>query len=83
MDANLLDLFEVPDDSDPRGAILRHAKEAATNPMLISTAYKDSQPNAVFDYTEEGDEEEDADLAYRTPGSGVPKKPKLDAYNPI
>ena len=75
--------MQVPDDSDPRGAILRHAKEAETNPLLISTAYKDSQPDPLFDLSVEGEDDDDEDSAYRTPGSGVPKKPKLDPYNPV
>lgn len=29
-----------PYEKDPRGAILRHAKEAAENPYWVDTAYK-------------------------------------------
>ena len=78
---NLALQLQVPDDSDPRGAILRHAKAAESDPKFITHAYKESQPDPVFH--NEDEEEEDDDLsAYRPPGSGT-KKQKLDAYNPL
>ena len=36
------------DHIDPRERILRHAKEAETNPYWIAPAYKKTQPEAVF-----------------------------------
>ena len=39
-------------DLDPRGAILRHAKEAEENPFYVAPAYKQTQPNAVFNLDE-------------------------------
>ncbi|XP_077980953.1 WD repeat-containing protein 70-like [Glandiceps talaboti] len=47
------------DDSNPREAILRHAKEAAENPFWVSPAYKETQPVPIFQEEEEEEEEED------------------------
>ncbi|XP_071952498.1 WD repeat-containing protein 70-like [Antedon mediterranea] len=44
------------DDSNPREAILKHAKEAAENPYWIAPAYAKSQPTPIFQ--EVSDEEE-------------------------
>ena len=37
---------------DPREAILKYAKEAEENPVFFG-AYKETQPNAIFDYSDE------------------------------
>merc|ERR1712154_711137 len=37
-----------PYENDPRGAILRHADDAAENPYWVDPAYKKSQPVPVF-----------------------------------
>ncbi|XP_056592963.1 WD repeat-containing protein 70 [Triplophysa dalaica] len=52
--------LDKSDDSNPREAILRHAKEAAENPFWIAPAYKKTQPKPVF-AEEEDEEEEDKD----------------------
>ncbi|XP_042197128.1 WD repeat-containing protein 70-like [Callorhinchus milii] len=52
--------LDKTDDSNPRAAILRHAKEAAENPYWVAPAYVRTQPNAVFAEPEpEEDEGED------------------------
>ncbi|PVD23599.1 hypothetical protein C0Q70_16871 [Pomacea canaliculata] len=49
-----------PYEKDPRGAILRHAKEAAENPYWVDTAYKKTQPVPVFQPPEpEKDDKDD------------------------
>ncbi|XP_053304091.1 WD repeat-containing protein 70 isoform X2 [Spea bombifrons] len=48
--------LDKTDDSNPREAILRHAKEAEENPYWVAPAYSKTQPNAVF---AEVDSEED------------------------
>ncbi|KAK6179715.1 hypothetical protein SNE40_012016 [Patella caerulea] len=49
-----------PHENDPRGAILRHAEEAETNPYWITPAYKKNQPVPVFREPEEEKKEEDS-----------------------
>ena len=49
------------DDSNPREAILRHAEEAAAAPQYVSHAYKETQPNTIFE-EEESSEDEDAHI---------------------
>ncbi|XP_054896591.1 WD repeat-containing protein 70 [Poeciliopsis prolifica] len=51
--------LDKTDDSNPREAILRHAKEASENPYWIAPAYKQTQPEPVF--AEESEEDEEAD----------------------
>ncbi|KAF6733215.1 WD repeat-containing protein 70 [Oryzias melastigma] len=51
--------LDKTDDSNPREAILRHAKEASENPYWVAPAYKQTQPEPVF--AEESDEDEEAD----------------------
>ncbi|KAG8599022.1 hypothetical protein GDO81_002849 [Engystomops pustulosus] len=48
--------LDKTDDSNPREAILRHAKDAADNPYWVAPAYSTTQPEAVF---AEVDSEED------------------------
>ncbi|KAJ3344231.1 hypothetical protein HDU93_000021 [Gonapodya sp. JEL0774] len=45
---------------DPREAFLKHAEEAANNPTFIAPAYKNTQPEPVFDFTALEDEEREA-----------------------
>uniref|UniRef100_H3CUI3 WD repeat-containing protein 70 n=1 Tax=Tetraodon nigroviridis TaxID=99883 RepID=H3CUI3_TETNG len=51
--------LDKTDDSNPRQAILRHAKEAAENPFWVAPAYKKTQPKPLF--AEESDEDEEAE----------------------
>uniref|UniRef100_A0A671L7C9 WD repeat-containing protein 70 n=1 Tax=Sinocyclocheilus anshuiensis TaxID=1608454 RepID=A0A671L7C9_9TELE len=51
--------LDKTDDSNPREAILRHAKEAAENPYWVAPAYKQTQPEPLF--AEEEEEEVDED----------------------
>ncbi|XP_076876885.1 WD repeat-containing protein 70 [Brachyhypopomus gauderio] len=51
--------LDKTDDSNPREAILRHAKDAADNPYWVAPAYKRTQPNPVF--AEDESEEEEGD----------------------
>lgn len=48
--------LDKTDDSNPREAILRHAKEASENPYWIAPAYTETQPEPVF--AEESEDEE-------------------------
>ncbi|KAK7479826.1 hypothetical protein BaRGS_00028906 [Batillaria attramentaria] len=50
-----------PYEKDPRGAILRHAKEAAENPYWIDNAYTKSQPVPIFQKPEDEKDEKDDD----------------------
>ncbi|RUS84256.1 hypothetical protein EGW08_008008 [Elysia chlorotica] len=50
-----------PYEKDPRGAILRHAKDAAENPYWIDPAYKKTQPQKVFRSPDEDKKEDDDD----------------------
>ncbi|ESP03611.1 hypothetical protein LOTGIDRAFT_224256 [Lottia gigantea] len=49
-----------PHENDPRGAILRHAEEAETNPYWITPAYKRNQPHPVFQEPDEEKKEDDS-----------------------
>ncbi|KAL7846532.1 hypothetical protein SRHO_G00215120 [Serrasalmus rhombeus] len=51
--------LDKTDDSNPREAILRHARDAAENPYWVAPAYKQTQPDPVF--AEEESEEDDDD----------------------
>ncbi|KAM8743860.1 WD repeat-containing protein 70 isoform 2-T2 [Acanthopagrus schlegelii] len=51
--------LDKTDDSNPREAILRHAKEASDNPYWVAPAYTVTQPEPVF--AEESEEDEEAD----------------------
>ncbi|XP_068430214.1 WD repeat-containing protein 70 [Clinocottus analis] len=51
--------LDKTDDSNPRQAILRHAKEASDNPYWVAPAYKQTQPVPVF--AEESDDDEEAE----------------------
>ena len=46
-------------ENDPRGAILRHAEEAAKNPYWVDPAYKKTQPNPVFQEPEKEKKDDD------------------------
>ncbi|XP_070195487.1 WD repeat-containing protein 70-like isoform X2 [Littorina saxatilis] len=50
-----------PYETDPRGAILRHAKEAEQNPYWIDTAYTKTQPVPIFQAPEQEKEKDDDD----------------------
>ncbi|XP_026153819.1 WD repeat-containing protein 70 isoform X2 [Mastacembelus armatus] len=50
--------LDITDDSNPREAILRHAKDALEKPYWIAPAYKKTQPDPLF--AEESDEDEEA-----------------------
>ncbi|XP_029371364.1 WD repeat-containing protein 70 isoform X2 [Echeneis naucrates] len=50
--------LDKTDDSNPREAILRHAKDASENPYWVAPAYKQTQPEPVF--AEESDEDEES-----------------------
>ncbi|CAJ1070589.1 WD repeat-containing protein 70 [Xyrichtys novacula] len=51
--------LDKTDDSNPREAILRHAKDASENPYWVAPAYTHTQPEPVF--AEESEEDEEAD----------------------
>uniref|UniRef100_A0A672GC48 WD repeat-containing protein 70 n=1 Tax=Salarias fasciatus TaxID=181472 RepID=A0A672GC48_SALFA len=51
--------LDKTDDSNPREAILRHAKEAMENPYWVAPAYKKTQPEPMF--AEESEEDEEAE----------------------
>ncbi|XP_060698136.1 WD repeat-containing protein 70 isoform X2 [Hemiscyllium ocellatum] len=51
--------LDKTDDSNPREAILRHAKEAEQNPYWVAPAYVKTQPHAVFAAPETEEEMED------------------------
>ncbi|XP_076614029.1 WD repeat-containing protein 70 [Chaetodon auriga] len=51
--------LDKTDDSNPRAAILRHAKEALENPYWVAPAYTQTQPEPVF--AEESEEDEEAE----------------------
>lgn len=44
-------------DKDPRGAILRHAKEAESDPFWVAPAYQATQPKPIFQKNVESDED--------------------------
>ncbi|XP_019387524.1 PREDICTED: WD repeat-containing protein 70 [Crocodylus porosus] len=51
--------LDKTDDSNPREAILRHAKEAEENPYWVAPAYSKTQPKTVFAEVEEEEDETD------------------------
>ncbi|XP_051875813.1 WD repeat-containing protein 70 [Pristis pectinata] len=51
--------LDKTDDSNPREAILRHAKDAEQNPYWVAPAYVKTQPHAVFADVESEEELED------------------------
>ncbi|CAL8321796.1 unnamed protein product [Lota lota] len=51
--------LDKTDDSNPREAILRHAKEASENPYWVAPAYSKTQPETLF--AEDSEEDEEAD----------------------
>ncbi|XP_069740693.1 WD repeat-containing protein 70 isoform X2 [Narcine bancroftii] len=51
--------LDKTDDSNPREAILRHAKDAEQNPYWVAPAYVKTQPHAVFAATESDEEQQD------------------------
>uniref|UniRef100_A0A3B3Q5B9 WD repeat-containing protein 70 n=1 Tax=Paramormyrops kingsleyae TaxID=1676925 RepID=A0A3B3Q5B9_9TELE len=51
--------LDKTDDSNPREAILRHAKAATNDPYWIAPAYAKTQPKTVFADVEAEDEEDD------------------------
>ncbi|KAM9456323.1 WD repeat-containing protein 70 [Clarias gariepinus] len=57
--------LDKTDDSNPREAILRHAKEAAENPFWVAPAYKRTQPNPLFAEEESEDEEDDKEPEWK------------------
>ncbi|XP_066507302.1 WD repeat-containing protein 70 isoform X2 [Hoplias malabaricus] len=57
--------LDKTDDSNPREAILRHAKEAADNPYWVAPAYKQTQPDPLFAEEESEDEEADKEPEWK------------------
>ncbi|XP_060751706.1 WD repeat-containing protein 70 isoform X3 [Tachysurus vachellii] len=57
--------LDKTDDSNPREAILRHAREAAENPYWVAPAYKVTQPNPLFAAEESEDEEADKEPEWK------------------
>ncbi|XP_029434454.1 WD repeat-containing protein 70 isoform X2 [Rhinatrema bivittatum] len=51
--------LDKTDDSNPREAILRHAKDAEANPYWVAPAYSRTQPHAVFAEVESDEDEQD------------------------
>uniref|UniRef100_A0A8D0E0W5 WD repeat-containing protein 70 n=1 Tax=Salvator merianae TaxID=96440 RepID=A0A8D0E0W5_SALMN len=51
--------LDKTDDSNPREAILRHAKEAEENPYWVAPAYSKTQPKTVFAEVESDEDETD------------------------
>ncbi|CAH2296464.1 WD repeat-containing 70 isoform X1 [Pelobates cultripes] len=51
--------LDKTDDSNPREAILRHAKDAEQNPYWVAPAYARTQPNAVFAEVDSDEDEPD------------------------
>lgn len=47
----------VEDDQNPRDAILKFAKDAAANPYWVTPAYLKTQPHAIFNEDDDGDDE--------------------------
>ncbi|XP_063403413.1 WD repeat-containing protein 70-like [Mytilus trossulus] len=56
-------ILRKPDkyESNPREAILRHAKEAAENPFWVDVAYQKTQPKKIFQQPQEEKGEDDDD----------------------
>ncbi|KAM4527659.1 WD repeat-containing protein 70 [Odontesthes bonariensis] len=57
--------LDKTDDSNPREAILRHAKEASENPYWVAPAYKQTQPEPIFEEESESDEEADKEPEWK------------------
>ncbi|KAL4617296.1 WD repeat-containing protein 70 [Arapaima gigas] len=57
--------LDKTDDSNPREAILRHAKEASEDPYWIAPAYSKTQPKPVFAELEVEDEEADKEPEWK------------------
>ncbi|CAL8405812.1 unnamed protein product, partial [Arctogadus glacialis] len=57
--------LDKTDDSNPREAILRHAKEAAENPYWVAPAYSKTQPETLFHEDSEEDEEADKEPEWK------------------
>ncbi|RXN00005.1 WD repeat-containing protein 70 [Acipenser ruthenus] len=57
--------LDKTDDSNPREAILRHAKEASENPYWVAPAYTRTQPEPVFAEEELDDEEADKEPEWK------------------
>ncbi|XP_036384735.1 WD repeat-containing protein 70 [Megalops cyprinoides] len=57
--------LDKTDDSNPREAILRHAKEASENPFWVAPAYTKTQPEPVFAEVESEDEEADKEPEWK------------------
>ncbi|KAJ8408628.1 hypothetical protein AAFF_G00252630 [Aldrovandia affinis] len=57
--------LDKTDDSNPRQAILRHAKEASENPYWVAPAYTKTQPEPVFAEMESSDEEADKEPEWK------------------
>ncbi|XP_075444571.1 WD repeat-containing protein 70 isoform X2 [Ascaphus truei] len=51
--------LDKTDDSNPREAILRHAKDAEQNPYWVAPAYSKTQPNTVFAEVDSDEDEPD------------------------
>ncbi|XP_056444758.1 WD repeat-containing protein 70 [Gadus chalcogrammus] len=57
--------LDKTDDSNPREAILRHAKEASENPYWVAPAYSKTQPETLFHEDSEEDEEADKEPEWK------------------
>ncbi|XP_041937033.1 WD repeat-containing protein 70 [Alosa sapidissima] len=57
--------LDKTDDSNPREAILRHAKEAEENPYWVAPAYTETQPEPLFAEEESSDEEADKEPEWK------------------
>ncbi|XP_061119183.1 WD repeat-containing protein 70-like [Conger conger] len=57
--------LDKTDDSNPREAILRHAKAASDNPYWVAPAYTSTQPEPVFAEVESEDEEADKEPEWK------------------
>ncbi|EPB69315.1 WD domain, G-beta repeat protein [Ancylostoma ceylanicum] len=62
------------EDTDVRTSILRHAEEAAKNPMYVDLAYKKTQPKPIFQEKTTAPEEEEPDTELQP----VFKMPRLN-----
>ncbi|XP_030625257.1 WD repeat-containing protein 70 [Chanos chanos] len=57
--------LDKTDDSNPREAILRHAKEASENPYWVAPAYDKTQPKPMFAEVESEDEDADKEPEWK------------------
>ncbi|KIH50124.1 hypothetical protein ANCDUO_19800 [Ancylostoma duodenale] len=62
------------EDTDVRTSILRHAEEAAKNPIYVDLAYKKTQPKPIFQEKTTAPEEEEPDTELQP----VFKMPRLN-----